>query len=101
MRILLVCSTGLSTSLIVNKMIDASKQMDRNDYINAICQSDITNKISNYDVVLLGPQMKFLQPKIEPKAKSNSVKFGVIPTNIYAKANGKEILNFAIKILSN
>lgn len=33
MKILLACSAGMSTSLLVNKMLDAAKAAGRNDKI--------------------------------------------------------------------
>lgn len=101
MKILLVCSSGMTTSLLVNKMIDASLAMGNNDKIWAVGQNELDKSIAESDVLLLSPQMKFLFNKIEDKCKKHDVLIGEIPTNFYNKIDGESILNFAYKVAGN
>ena len=95
MKILLACSAGMSTSLLVNKMIDASKAEGRDDKIWAVGQAELDNAMQEADVLLLGPQMRFLKSKIEPKAAELNLNFDVIPATLYGRVDGKAVLDFA------
>lgn len=95
MKILLACSAGMSTSLLVNKMIDASKAEGRDDKIWAVGQADLDNALKECDVLLLGPQMRFLAPKIKPQCEELGVPVEVIPAVLYGRVDGKAVLDFA------
>lgn len=62
MNILLCCSAGMSTSLLVSKMEQSAKKQGIDCKIWAIATSEVNDEIENADVVLLGPQVRFLLP---------------------------------------
>ena len=100
MKILLACSAGMSTSLLVNKMIDASKADGRDDKIWAVGQAELDEAMKDCDVLLLGPQMRFLATKIQPKADELGVPMDVIPATLYGRVDGKAVLDFADELAS-
>lgn len=95
MKILLACSSGMSTSLLVNKMLDASKSEGRDDKIWAVGQSELEEAMKDCDVLLLGPQMRFLKSKIKPIADEIGIPMDVIPAMLYGRVDGKAVLDFA------
>lgn len=95
MKILLACSAGMSTSLLVNKMIDASKAEGRDDKIWAVGQAELEEAMKECDVLLLGPQMRFLATKIQPQADELGIPMDVIPATLYGRVDGKAVLDFA------
>ena len=100
MKILLACSAGMSTSLLVNKMIDASKADGRDDKIWAVGQAELDEAMKDCDVLLLGPQMRFLATKIQPKADELGIPMEVIPATLYGRVDGKAVLDFADDLAS-
>lgn len=100
MNILLACSAGMSTSLLVNKMIDASKADGRDDKIWAVGQAELDEAMKDCDVLLLGPQMRFLATKIQPKADELGIPMEVIPATLYGRVDGKAVLDFADELAS-
>lgn len=76
-------------------MIDASKAEGRDDKIWAVGQADLDNALKECDVLLLGPQMRFLAPKIKPKCKELGIPVEVIPAVLYGRVDGKAVLDFA------
>ena len=58
MRIMLACNAGMSTSLVVAKMQDAAKAHGKDYKIWAVEQGEIQNELGNFDVLLLGPQVR-------------------------------------------
>ena len=75
-KILLVCSAGMSTSLLVTKMQEAAKEMQVEIDINALPVSECSTKINEVDIVLLGPQVRFQKTVVERLAN------GRIPVDI-------------------
>ena len=58
-KILLVCSAGMSTSLLVTKMQKAAEENEVECKIWAVSQSDAPNNWEKADVLLLGPQVRY------------------------------------------
>lgn len=100
MRILLACSSGMSTSLLVNKMIESAKEQNIEAKIWAVGQSEVDNEIKNADVLLFGPQMRFLKSKYEPIGKELNIPVDVIPPVSYGRCDGKAVLKQAIDLIN-
>ncbi|WP_257985037.1 hypothetical protein [Bacillus sp. T33-2] len=68
-RILLICSAGMSTSMLMTKMQKCAEE--RGIYIEVMAiASTIADKFlakEKVDVVLLGPQVKYLRGRAEHK----------------------------------
>ena len=90
-KILLVCSAGMSTSLLVNKMKSAAQDMNVEVEIEALPVSECSTKINEVDIVLLGPQVRFQKPQVE-KLTNGSVPVEVIDMRQYGIMDGKGIL---------
>ena len=67
--IMLVCSAGMSTSLLVTKMQKAAEEKGMEADIFAVSASDADNNLEskNVDVMLLGPQVRFMKAQFEQK----------------------------------
>ena len=90
-KILLVCSAGMSTSLLVNKMRDAAKECGEEVEINALAIAECSSVINDVDIVLLGPQVRFQKPHVE-KLTTGSIPVEVIDMRQYGIMDGKGIL---------
>ena len=98
MKILLACSSGMSTSLLVNKMKEAAQA----EGIEAeISQSEVDEEIKKADVLLFGPQMRFLKKKFEPKGEELNIPVDVVPPMLYGRCDGKGVLKLAIDLINN
>ena len=96
-KILLVCSAGMSTSLMVNKMKDAAAQRGIEAEIWAVGDAEAANNIGNADIMMLGPQVRFLESKMKGIAGEKPVT--VIHMQAYAMMNGAKVLDQALKLL--
>lgn len=56
-KILLACSSGMSTSLLVTKMLEYAKSVGDEVEIWAVGQDEAKKEMEKADVVLIGPQM--------------------------------------------
>ena len=84
-KILLLCSAGMSTSMIVKKMQDKAKADNIDAEIEAASVSRFDELIDNYDIFLLGPQVKYLKNDLVKKANSKGKPLDVIDFKDYGK----------------
>ncbi|MTW86822.1 PTS sugar transporter subunit IIB [Virgibacillus dakarensis] len=98
MNILLVCSAGMSTSLLVTKMEKAAQEKNKDYKIWAVAEAEASKHIPNADVVLIGPQMRFWRKDAEKLAAPHGVPVDVISTIDYGMNNGSAVLEFAEKL---
>lgn len=102
-QILLVCSAGMSTSLLVTKMEAAAKEAGIDVKIFALPFANAESVIEDVDCVLLGPQVRFQKAAIEKLAKNR--KNGPIPVDVidmrdYGTMNGKAVFETARKLIN-
>lgn len=92
MNIALVCLAGMSTSMLVANM---KKFATADDTIVAMPASELKPLINDYDVVLVGPQLRYQLKEIEALATSAGKKAALIDMRIYGAMNGKAALEQA------
>ena len=95
-KILLVCSAGMSTSLLVTKMKNAAKEIGVELEIEALPVSECSTKIDEVDIVLLGPQVRFQKPVVE-KLANGRIPVEVIDMRSYGIMDGKSILKSSLE----
>ena len=100
MRIMLACNAGMSTSLVVAKMQDAAKAQGKDYKIWSVEQGEIQNELGNFDVLLLGPQVRHLQRKVKATV-GDSAPVAVIDALAYGRCNGAAILKQAEDLVNN
>ncbi len=101
--ILLVCSAGMSTSLLVTKMEAAAKEKGDEVKIFALPFSDAPRVLEEVDCILLGPQVRFQKSAIEKMAserKAGPIPVDVIDMRDYGTMNGKSVYESALKLLA-
>ena len=96
MKILLICSAGMSTSLLVTKMNKAADE--RGVEIEILAHGIAASKrfLDQVDIVLLGPQVRFLKDEM---VKATSVPVQVINMMAYGRMDGARVLEDALKEL--
>lgn len=88
MRILLICAVGMSTSLLINNM---KKFAQEEDYMEACAASELSRVIDNFDIVLVGPQVRYKMKSIEEIANTNGKKAALMDMKAYGEMNGAVI----------
>ena len=92
MKIVLVCQAGASTSIMVNQM---KKFADQDDVIHAFPFSKLESIVDDYDVVLVGPQLRYKFLEAKKTAEDHGKKCGLIDSIDYGMMNGEKVYNFA------
>lgn len=94
-NILLVCNAGMSTSMLVQKMQAAAKEMGVEAFIEAKFVAEDASVIDNVDILLLGPQVGYQKGEMENLA-AGRIPVEVIDMRDYGTMNGKKVLQFAL-----
>ena len=95
--IILVCSAGMSTSLLVTKMEAAAEGKDIK--IFAVSEAEAIKYFDEVDVLLLGPQVRFLKRKLEKALEGKNIPVDVIDSIDYGTMNGESVLAKALELL--
>lgn len=96
MKILLVCAAGMSTSLLVSNM---KKFAEAEDVIEAYPFHKLDSLVNDYDVILVGPQIRYKMNDIEKLCKENGKAVGLIEMTTYGQMNGEAAMEQAKNLL--
>lgn len=100
-NIMLVCAAGMSTSLLVGKMQAYSEKTERHYNIFALSSSEADTYIkeSSVDVILLGPQVRFMLDDFKKKVADSGIPVDVIPMADYGMMHGENVVKLAEKLM--
>jgi PTS system cellobiose-specific IIB component len=96
MNILLCCAAGMSTSLLVSKMEKAAREQGLQCRIWAVSGSEVRDHIDQADVLLIGPQVRYMLKQLQELGKEKGVPVDVINTVHYGMCNGEAVLKAAV-----
>lgn len=94
----LFCQAGMSTSLLVYKMNQSAKERGIECQIKAYPAGSLMTEVPSADVVLLGPQLSYLQADALRFAKPQNVPVAIIRMQDYGLVNGSAVLDFALEL---
>lgn len=96
-QVILLCAAGMSTSLLVQKMKDATTELDYPCEIEAhpIAEADMIK--DRADIILLGPQVRFQMKKVQQICPGVLVE--TINPADYGQMNGKKVLEHVKEVL--
>ncbi|NBJ68789.1 MULTISPECIES: PTS sugar transporter subunit IIB [Clostridia] len=100
MKIILVCSAGMSTSMLVKKMKETADSRNLEVDIRAIPETQLKNEIEDLDVVLIGPQVRYLEKKIKAQLEPKGVAVEVIDQMAYGMLQGDKVLDQALALVN-
>lgn len=96
-KIVLLCSAGMSTSMLVKKMQAAAAAESYDCEIAAYPMAEAANKAADADVILLGPQVSFNLGKVKEQLPGKPV--SAIEVRMYGRMDGKGVLDMAKKLM--
>ena len=97
-RIMLCCSAGMSTSMLVKKMREAAAELGQDVEVDAYGAGQFDEKVQDFDVVLLGPQVKYMLNDLKGRASAYNVPVEAISPLDYGTMNGSKVLQFALSL---
>lgn len=98
-NIMLVCSAGMSTSLLVKKMTEAIENKQVEATVIAVAEADFDKYKDNVDVVLLAPQVRFLEKNLKRVLDPLGIPVSIINGIDYGTMDGEKVLNEALAMI--
>ena len=98
-RILIVCSWGMSNSLLVDSMLAAAAERQYEISVEALSAGEYAAKVDECDVVLIAPQIRHLRKSIEKLATAEGKPVALIEPFHYATMNGQAVLDQVMRML--
>jgi PTS system cellobiose-specific IIB component len=99
-RVLIVCSWGMSTSLLVDSMLAAAVASKHELTVEALSAGEYAARVEECDVVLIAPQIRHLRKSIEKLASSVGKPVALIEPFHYATMNGQAVLEQVLSLLA-
>lgn len=99
-KIKLFCASGMSTSVLVNKMKEAAKTKGIDVEIAAFPEAQMDKHLGNMDVALLGPQVGYTLTKAKKLCDPKGIPVEVIPMVDYGMMNGGKVLDLALRLIN-
>lgn len=96
-KILLCCASGMSTSLLVEKMKRAASKQNIEAEIWAVNAESADLKNEKADLILLGPQVRYAKDEIQNTVGDTPVH--MIGMKDYGMMNGESVLAQALEYL--
>jgi len=100
-RVLIVCSWGMSTSLLVDSMLAAAVARKCELIVEALSAGEYAAKVEECDVVLIAPQIRHLRKSIEKLAMAAGKPVALIEPFHYATMNGQAVLEQVLYLLAS
>ena len=97
-KYVLLCSAGMSTSLLVTRMQEYANSIGYEVNIAAYPVAEAEMRGKDADIVLLGPQVKFALKKVKDLVKCP---VECIPMKSYGIMDGKGVVDWAKGILGD
>lgn len=102
-NILLCCSAGMSTSLLVTQMKQYAKLKCYNINIWAVPSDKIQDEIKHANIILLGPQIRHMKEEVESlvqeyKRTNDKTLVEIIPISLYGTMSGDKVVEFALNL---
>lgn len=97
MNVLLLCSQGMSTGMLCDRIAAAARAEGREINIWAASEIKAREHVGKADLILLGPQVRYLKGRISEMAEGKPVE--VIDMMAYGTMDGKKVYADIKKIM--
>ncbi|MEM6159616.1 PTS sugar transporter subunit IIB [Erwinia sp. P6884] len=99
-KIMLCCSAGMSTSMLVRKMKEVAEERGQPVEIEAYGIAEFDEQFPRYQVVLLGPQVKYMLKTLSEKAAPQGIPVQPIDMMDYGMQRGDKVLDYALSLIN-
>ena len=99
MNIMLACCAGMSTSLVVAAMQESAKKQCNDYLIWSVEQVQIEDEVGNFDVLLLGPQVRHILRRVTAIV-GDKAPVAVIEPTAYGRCDGAAVLRQAESLVN-
>ena len=98
-KITLFCASGMSTSMLIDKMQIEAKKQNLEVAIKAFPEAEMAKRIDGVDAVLLGPQIRYALNKAKKLCESKGIPVELINAADYGLMSGAKVLAQALRLV--
>ena len=98
-KIVLCCAAGMSTSMLVQRMLSEAQTRGLEVDVRAVPVAEFEAIIDEADVVLLGPQVRYELARLVDIAQPLGKTVAVIDMMDYGTMRGDNVLNKALELI--
>lgn len=98
-RIGMFCFAGMSTSVLVSRMKECADNAGIACTITAYPETEVGARAKDLDIVLIGPQIKYMRKRIEALCTPLGVKVMVVSNVDFGRMDAQHVLDEALKLL--
>ena len=97
-KVMFVCSAGMSTSLLVEKVKKAADEKGFEIDVYALGEAEAKKDLSQADILLLGPQVRYLEKSFKKAMGESKTKLGVVDMIAYGRMDGEKVLEQIVEL---
>lgn len=98
LRVTLACAAGMSTSLLVSKMEKAIEEKEVDIKLRSVSEKEFDQYLAETDILLLGPQVSFLEKKYQALFRGTDKKVLSIPILEYGRMDGAKVVERVLSL---
>lgn len=98
LKVTFVCCAGMSTSLLVEKTKAAAEERGVEMELEAMGEADARKVLDQSDVVLLGPQVRYLEKSFSKELEGKDTKLAMADMMAYGRMDGEKILDQILEL---
>ncbi len=98
LRVTLACAAGMSTSLLVSKMKKAIEEKEVAMTLMSVSEKEFEKYLGETDILLLGPQVSFLEKKYQALFRGTDKKVLSIPILEYGRMDGAKVVDRVLSL---
>lgn len=99
LKVLLICSQGASTAVLCDRIKDVAVKQAFDLDIHAVAISASAEDIQEADIILLGPQIRYMLNKVTKQANGKPVI--AIDMQTYGTMNGEKVFEQILEMVEN
>ena len=92
LKVMFVCCAGMSTSLLVEKVNQAAEERGLEIEAYALGETEAMKDLTQADILLLGPQVRYLESRFRKSLGNAKTKLGVVDMRAYGRMDGEQVL---------
>ena len=92
LKVMFVCSAGMSTSLLVEKVKCTASEKGIDLDIYALGEAEAKKDLAQADVLLLGPQVRYLESGFRKALDGTATRLAVVDMLAYGRMDGEKVL---------
>lgn len=99
MKVLLVCSGGMSSAIVVKSLTEAGEKHGKEMEVKAVGTAEFPDEVKKgYDVSLVAPQIRYRFDEMTKAASAAGVPCALIEPRAYSPLGGERLFKQALEL---